>query len=80
MHIDLANFPSVLDQEKEAIEKILMLIEKISSQEVISQRHKKLSNTSINSTNKVDLLPFFRKKYKFYFDLKNEAQLLTAKA
>jgi len=75
LHIDTSNYPTVLPQEKEPIEKILMLIEKISSSEGGSKMKGKKNQPGVQmmQVQKVDLMPYFRKKYKDYFELKKEA-------
>lgn len=63
----------ILGKENEAVEKVLAFIEKISAADGLKKgKISKIDNSLKNMIiEKVDILSFFKKKYSWYFELKN---------
>ncbi|CDW90861.1 UNKNOWN [Stylonychia lemnae] len=72
LHISINDNSRILDKEQEALEKIFMLIEKLAMSEGIKKTCKKPEQKyKSNALDKLDILQYFRKKYKWYFEMKS---------
>lgn len=61
--------PLILEPQREAVEKILLLIEKISSSEGVKKARQKKVEDKIKTmpVERIDIMGPFRKKYSWYY-------------
>jgi hypothetical protein len=73
LYIEPPQSAFVLETDKEAFEKVIMLVEKMASAEGLKRGKGKILETRMKSEklDKLDLLTFFRQKYDWYFTKKN---------
>eukprot|EP00347_Sterkiella_histriomuscorum_P013365 403364992 len=72
LHIDISSQVKILEDEQESLEKIFMFIEKIAMSEGLKRNKSSSQKIKTQQLEKLDIMQFFRKKYEWYFKIKNQ--------